>query len=98
MFDCNWVLVLENTMDAHNAFMVHRNAIRILKSRLGGRPPHPAWATALTLVNNKNVHYQSGPKASPSVEKYYYDEDGNIPYQMYYPGVDGVWPKHQAGG
>ena len=42
MFDCNWVLVLENTMDAHNAFMVHRNALRILKSRLGGRPPNSA--------------------------------------------------------
>jgi hypothetical protein len=26
---------------------------------------------------------------------YYYDENGNIPYQMYYPGVDGVWPLHR---
>ena len=91
MFDCNWVLVLENTMDAHNAFMVHRNAVRILKSRLGGRPRTPL-GYRVNLVNNKNVHYQPG-RGKSSVERYYYDEDGNIPYQMYYPGVDGVWPK-----
>jgi hypothetical protein len=29
------------------------------------------------------------------VERYYYDKDGNIPYQMYYPGVKGVWPLHR---
>ncbi|MCH8898662.1 MAG: Rieske 2Fe-2S domain-containing protein, partial [Chloroflexi bacterium] len=90
MFDCNWVLVLENTMDAHNAFMVHRNSIRILKSRLGGRPRTPL-GYRVNLVNNKAVHYRPGSGKS-SVEKFYYDEDGNIPYQMYYPGVDGVWP------
>jgi len=26
---------------------------------------------------------------------YYYDENNNLPYQMYYPGVDGVWPLHR---
>ena len=59
MFDCNWVLVLENTMDAHNAFMVHRNALRILKSRLGGRPRTPL-GYRVTLVNEKNVSLSSG--------------------------------------
>jgi phenylpropionate dioxygenase-like ring-hydroxylating dioxygenase large terminal subunit len=93
MFDCNWVLVLENTMDAHNAFMVHRNSIRILKSRLGGRPRTPL-GYRITLVNNKTVHYRPGEGKS-HVEKYYYDQDGHIPYQMYYPGVDGVWPLHR---
>ena len=90
MFDCNWVLVLENTMDAHNAFMVHRDSVRILKSRLGGRPRTPL-GYRVNIVNNKTVHYQPGEGKS-SVEKYYYDENGKIPYQMYYPGVDGVWP------
>ena len=93
MFDCNWVLVLENTMDAHNAFMVHRNALRMLGSRVGGRPRTPL-GYRVNLVNNKNVHYRPGSGKS-STEKYYYDEDGNIPYQMYYPGVDGVWPLHR---
>ena len=93
MFDCNWVLVLENTMDAHNAFMVHRNALRILKSRLGGRPRTPL-GYRVNIVNNKNVHYRPGQGKS-SVEKYYEDEDGKVPYQMYYPGVGGVWPLHR---
>ena len=93
MFDCNWVLVLENTMDAHNAFMVHRNALRILGSRVGGRPRTPL-GYRVNLVNNKNVHYRPGSGKS-STEKFYYDEDGKIPYQMYYPGVDGVWPLHK---
>ena len=93
MFDCNWVIVLENTMDAHNAFMVHRNALRILGSRLGGRPRTPL-GYRVHIVNDKVVHYRPGEDKS-SVEQYYYDEDGNIPYQMYYPGVDGVWPLHR---
>lgn len=93
MFDCNWVVVLENTFDAHNAFMVHRNAVRILSSRLGGRPRTPL-GYRVNIVNNKVVHYRSGGDKSPT-EKYYYDEKGNIPYQMYYPGVDGVWPLHR---
>jgi len=25
----------------------------------------------------------------------YYAKDGKVPYQMYYPGVDGVWPLHR---
>ena len=29
------------------------------------------------------------------MEKYYEGEDGKVPYQMYYPGVDGVWPLHR---
>ena len=93
MFDCNWVLVLENTMDAHNAFMVHRNALRILGSRLGGRPRTPL-GYRVNIVNNKVVHYRPGGGKSPT-EEYYADEDGKVPYQMYYPGVDGVWPLHR---
>jgi len=93
MFDCNWVLVLENTLDAHNAFMVHRNALRILGSRLGGRPRTPL-GYRVNIVNNKVIHYRPGGDKYPT-EKYYGDEDGNIPYQMYYPGVDGVWPLHR---
>lgn len=93
MFDCNWVVVLENTFDAHNAFMIHRNSMRILPSRLGGRPRTPL-GYRVKIVNNKVVHYQPGGDKS-NTEKYYYDEKGNIPYQMYYPGVDGVWPLHR---
>jgi hypothetical protein len=93
MFDCNWVIVLENTMDAHNAFMVHRNALRILGSRLGGRPRTPL-GYRVHIVNEKVVHYRPGEDKT-AIEKYYYDENDKIPYQMYYPGVDGVWPLHR---
>ena len=94
MFDCNWVLVLENTMDAHNAFMVHRNSLRVLGSRLGGRPRTPL-GYRITMVNNKSIHYR--PTADKArTDRYYFDENGDIPYQMYYPGVDGVWPLHRT--
>jgi hypothetical protein len=73
--------------------MVHRNSLRILGSRLGGRPRTPL-GYRVNIVNNKTVHYRSGGGKTPT-EKYYYDENGNIPYQMYYPGVDGVWPLHR---
>jgi hypothetical protein len=73
--------------------MVLRNALRILKSRLGGRPRTPLGCR-VTLVNEKNVHYRPGEGKS-HVEKYYEYENAVVPYQMYYPGVDGLWPLHR---
>jgi phenylpropionate dioxygenase-like ring-hydroxylating dioxygenase large terminal subunit len=87
---CNWILVLENTNDAHNCFFVHRNCISILKSRLGGRPRTPLGYRT-KILNGKTANYSVGSGIAPT-ERYYYDENGHIPYQMYYPGVDGVWP------
>ena len=94
MIHCNWVLTLENTLDAHNAFYTHRNALSVLfRSRLGGRARTP-FGYRTQIVDNHAVHYkQDGNK--PPVERYYYDENGNLPYQMYYPGVKGVWPLHR---
>jgi len=94
MIPCNWILTLENTLDAHNAFFTHRNAITVLMSgRLGGRARTP-FGYRTQIVDNHAVHYkQDGTKAP--VDRYYYDENGNIPYQMYYPGVKGVWPLHR---
>ena len=90
---CNWILVLENTNDAHNCFYVHRNCLSVLRSRLGGRPRTPLGYRT-KIVNGKTANYSVGAGIAPT-ERYYYDEDGNIPYQMYYPGVDGVWPLHK---
>jgi phenylpropionate dioxygenase-like ring-hydroxylating dioxygenase large terminal subunit len=90
IFRCNWILVLENTNDAHNAFFVHRNCLSVLPSRLGGRPRTPLGYRT-KIINGKTANYNAGTGVAPT-ERYYYDEDGNIPYQMYYPGVDGVWP------
>ena len=90
---CNWILVLENTLDAHNGFFVHRNCLSILKSRLGGRPRTPLGYRT-KVVNGKTANYSAGTGIA-NVERYYYNENGHIPMQMYYPGIDGVWPKNR---
>jgi phenylpropionate dioxygenase-like ring-hydroxylating dioxygenase large terminal subunit len=90
---CNWILVLENTNDAHNCFFVHRNCISVLRNRLGGRPRTPLGYRT-KVVGGVTANYSAGSGVAPT-ERYYFDEQGNIPYQMYYPGVDGVWPLHR---
>ena len=73
----------------------HRNSLTVLfqSGMLGGRPRTP-FGYRVQIVDNHAVHYkQDGTKAP--VDRYYYDEDGKIPYQMYYPGVKGVWPLHR---
>jgi phenylpropionate dioxygenase-like ring-hydroxylating dioxygenase large terminal subunit len=90
---CNWILVLENTNDAHNCFFVHRNCISVLRSRNGGRPRTPLGYRT-KVVGNKTANYGAGSGIAPT-ERYYFSEDGKIPYQMYYPGIDGVWPIHR---
>ena len=92
-YPANWILVLENTNDAHNCFFVHRNVVTVLRSKLGGRPRTPLGYRT-KVINGKTANYHAGSGIAPT-ERYYYDEEGNIPYQMYYPGVDGVWPLHR---
>lgn len=84
---CNWMVALENTWDAHNAFMVHRNSLMGLRSRYGLRPRTPVGYRA-TIVNNRAVMSTRG------AERYYAGPDGKIPYQMYYPRVGAYWPLH----
>ena len=90
---CNWILALENTNDAHNAFFVHRNCIRHLGNKLAARPRTPLGYRT-KIVGGKTVNYSSGDGIALT-ERYYYDANGHIAYQMYYPGVDGVWPLHR---
>ena len=90
VYHCNWILVLENTNDAHNAFYVHRNCVSTLRGRNGGRPRTPLGYRT-KVVGGKTANYGAGAGIAPT-ERYYFDENGNIPFQMYYPGVDGVWP------
>jgi phenylpropionate dioxygenase-like ring-hydroxylating dioxygenase large terminal subunit len=84
---CNWMIALENTFDAHNCFLVHRNSYWQLRNRLGGRPRTPIGYRA-RVVNNKVVKLMKGAEN-------YYEKDGKMPYQMYYPRVNGVWPLHR---
>jgi phenylpropionate dioxygenase-like ring-hydroxylating dioxygenase large terminal subunit len=87
-WDCNWLIAMENNYDAHNAFYVHRNSLVFLRTRYGGRIRTPQGYRAKT-VNNKAVVPSAG------AEQYYADETGKVPYQLYYPRVDGYWPQHR---
>jgi phenylpropionate dioxygenase-like ring-hydroxylating dioxygenase large terminal subunit len=84
---CNWMVATENTMDSHNAFWVHRNAVWMLTNRFGGRPRTPIGYKG-KVVNNKVITAVAGADS-------YYEKDGQIPYQMYYPRINGVWPLHR---
>lgn len=85
---CNWMIALENQSDAHNCFWVHRNSFVQLRNRTGGRPRTPMGYRS-TNVNNVAVVAKRG------AEQYYADENGKVPYQMYYPRIDAKWPKYK---
>lgn len=80
----SWILAIENQNDAHNASFVHRNSLMQLMAPKGRRrtPIGPRSRLVedralIPLMTNQN---------------YYANEEGVTPYQLYYPGVDGVWP------
>ncbi len=90
-WDCNWMIALENTSDAHNCFFVHRNALRVMFSArgdLGGRPRTPLGYRT-RLVNEKAAIVFD----NQSTASYYAEQNGGkLPYKMYYPRVGGHWP------
>jgi phenylpropionate dioxygenase-like ring-hydroxylating dioxygenase large terminal subunit len=83
----NWLLAVENHSDSHNAFYVHRNSIKQLLGITVGRNRTPIGPQS-KIVNGR------GLVTTHSNQKYY-AKDGKVPYQMYYSGVDGVWPLHR---
>ena len=91
-WNCNWMVALENTHDSHNAFFVHRNAIRVMFSArgdMGGRPRTPLGYRS-RLINNKMAmtEFDNG-----AVGNYYADKNGGkMPYKMYHPRVGANWP------
>ena len=97
-WDVNWMIALENTGDSHNMFYVHRDSFRMLRSRLGGRPRTPIGYRT-EIKNNKSVgrlNYRGRgqtDEGGPRPEQFYNDENGNLPYRLHYPRVDGYWPK-----
>jgi len=83
----NWLIAIENHSDSHNASYLHRNSINQLTGLSPGRTRTPVSAQG-EIVNGRGlVTTHSGAN--------YYAKDGKVPYQMYYPGVDGVWPLHR---
>ncbi len=92
---CNWMIALENTNDAHNAFWVHRNAIRHLfspRTRYGGGRPRTPLGYKSKVINDRAVQVTE----RDGTTSHYEAEDGNVPYQLYYPRIKGVWPLHKT--
>jgi hypothetical protein len=83
---CNWMIALENTLDSHNCFWGHRNAIIQLRNRFGGRPRTPLG------YRTKIVNHKAAVVADRGGAANYYAKDGTVPYQMYYPRTGGYWP------
>jgi len=93
---CNWMIALENTHDAHNCFYVHRDSFTTLRSRTGGRPRTPLGYPS-RIINNKTVNddARATGEGRGRVANYYAEKNGGVlPYKMYYPRVDNVWPLH----
>lgn len=89
-WNCNWMIALENTSDAHNCFYVHRNAIRVMFSNRGdvaSRPRTPLGYRT-RVVNDRAAVTAEGA----STTAYYNDADGKLPYKMFYPRAGGYWP------
>jgi phenylpropionate dioxygenase-like ring-hydroxylating dioxygenase large terminal subunit len=80
----NWMLAIENHSDAHNCFYVHRNSLLQLLTGGGGRARTPLGPTSKIVNDRALLALDHGPS--------YYAQNGEVPYQMHYPGVDGVWP------
>jgi phenylpropionate dioxygenase-like ring-hydroxylating dioxygenase large terminal subunit len=87
-WNCNWMISLENTTDAHNRFYVHRNSFLQLRSRTAGRPRTPLGSRS-TIINGTTAVSETA-----SGERFYL-EDGKLPYQMFYPRVGAYWPLHR---
>ena len=80
----NWLIAIENHSDSHNANYLHRNSIKQILGLSKGRTRTPLGAQG-KIVNGRGL-------ISTHADAKYYARDGKVPYQMYYPGVNGVWP------
>jgi hypothetical protein len=83
----NWALAIENHSDSHNAFYVHRNSIKQILGVTMGRNRTPIGPQS-KIVNGRGL-------VTLHSNQNHYAKNGKVPYQMYYPGVDGVWPRHR---
>ncbi|HVB80769.1 MAG TPA: Rieske 2Fe-2S domain-containing protein [Candidatus Binataceae bacterium] len=82
----SWILAIENQGDAHNYFYAHRNSLmQIMMKRI--RPRTPIGARS-KLVNGRALL----PLMTDLTKSPYVDESGEEPFQLYYSGVNAVWP------
>lgn len=83
----NWALAIENHSDSHNAIYVHRNSIKQLLGLTMGRNRTPIGPQS-KIVNGRGL-------VTTHSNQDYYAKNGKVPHQMYYPGVNGLWPLHR---
>ncbi len=83
----NWLIAIENHSDSHNALYLHRNSIKQFLGLSAGRTRTPLGAQG-KIVNGRGL-------ITTHANAKYYAKNGKVPYQMYYPGVDGVWPQNR---
>jgi len=81
-----WIVAIENQNDSHNyGLFVHRNSIgQLLSARTRNRTPVGPRSKLVDDVALFSWHEH---------DDYYADPSGQVPWRMYYPGVDGHWPK-----
>ena len=79
-----WLIALENQGDSHNATYAHLNSLQQL-TRDCARPRTPFGPRVHTVDDRALVPVRGGRNP-------YADEAGQVPYQLEYPGVGGVWP------
>ena len=84
-WNCSWMVAIENQNDSHNGFYAHRNSLMQLAARRG-RSRTPLGPRSRLLDDKALIPMMKN-------QNYYADEKtGTEPFQLYYPGVDGVWP------
>jgi phenylpropionate dioxygenase-like ring-hydroxylating dioxygenase large terminal subunit len=76
----NWRPALENFQDVHAPY-VHRNALQMLINPIVKR----SFQGARPVIRGGGV----------ALDRYSDGKRANAPYQEYFPGVDGYWPKHR---
>lgn len=85
----NWLVAIENQNDAHNCDYVHRNSVKQFTGLYVGRPRTPV-APRSKVVNDRAVI------VADKRHQQYYGTGDEVRKPMYYPGVDGVWPRHRV--
>jgi phenylpropionate dioxygenase-like ring-hydroxylating dioxygenase large terminal subunit len=85
----SWIVSIENQNDSHNyGLYVHRNSLtQLMSGRSRNRTP---VGTRSKLINDAALF------SWHEHDDYYADAQGQIPFQLHYPAVDGKWPKTRA--
>ena len=82
----NWILAIENQNDSHNGQWAHRNSMMNLTSNRG-RSPTPIGPRTKLIADRSLIPLMQN-------QNYYKDENGKEQFSLYYPSLDGYWPRN----